>query len=56
MEWKEAGGPAVTPPKRKGFGTRMIERGLAAELQGEVAIQFVSDGLRCIIDAPLPEA
>jgi PAS domain S-box-containing protein len=28
MRWEEAGGPAVSLPTRRGFGTRMIERGL----------------------------
>lgn len=56
LEWQEAGGPAVTPPGRRGFGTRMIENGLAAELQGNVVLEFARDGLRCAIDAPLPRA
>lgn len=56
FEWKEHGGPTVAPPKHRGFGTRMIERGLAAELQGQVALDFAPDGLRCVIDAPLPQA
>ncbi|HEV7277017.1 MAG TPA: PAS domain-containing protein [Devosiaceae bacterium] len=56
LEWREDGGPTVTAPTRKGFGTRMIERGLAAELQGQVALEFAPGGLRCVIDAPLPEA
>jgi len=56
LEWKEVGGPPVAPPARKGFGARMIERGLAADLSGEVALDFAPTGLRCFIDAPLPEA
>lgn len=56
LEWKESGGPAVTAPTRRGFGSRMIERGLAAELHGSVALEFAPGGLRCTIDAPLPMA
>lgn len=56
LEWKEVGGPPVAAPTRKGFGTRMIERGLAAELHGKVALEFALGGLRCVLDAPLPEA
>ncbi|MBO9712672.1 PAS domain S-box protein [Sphingomonas sp.] len=56
FEWSEAGGPPVTPPKSRGFGTRMIERGLAAELNGTVHIEFAPAGLICTLDAPLPEA
>ncbi|NIJ19341.1 PAS domain S-box-containing protein [Sphingomonas naasensis] len=55
LVWQERGGPAVTAPTRRGFGTRMIERGLAAELAGTVAIDFRPDGLVCTVDAPLPE-
>lgn len=46
--WKESGGPAVTPPTRKGFGTRMIERALQAE-GGDAELAFKPDGLRCRI-------
>jgi PAS domain S-box-containing protein len=56
LEWREHGGPAVVPPRRRGFGTRMIERGLAAELDGRVAISFLPEGLVCSVDAPLPRA
>jgi two-component sensor histidine kinase len=51
--WQEQGGPPVTPPVRTGFGSRMIERGLSAELQGEVRIDFRPAGVVCTIDAPL---
>lgn len=54
LEWRESGGPDVHAPERRGFGTRMIERGLTAELGGEVRIDFAPDGLVCMIDAPLP--
>jgi len=53
LEWREEGGPPVAPPARRGFGSRMIERGLAAELGGTVALEFRSEGLRCLVDAPL---
>lgn len=54
LDWKEHGGPTVIPPERRGFGSRMIERGLAAELGGTVTIHFETDGVRCIVDAPMP--
>jgi two-component sensor histidine kinase len=53
LTWQESGGPAVAPPSRRGFGSRMIERGLAAELQGEARIDWRSEGVVCTIDAPL---
>jgi hypothetical protein len=37
LRWQESGGPVVTPPGRKGFGSRLIEGGLAQDLCGEAA-------------------
>ncbi len=54
LRWEETGGPVVSPPEHRGFGSRMIERGLAAELQGEVRIDWRTQGVVCTIDAPLP--
>jgi PAS domain S-box-containing protein len=54
MVWTERGGPPVAPPTRRGFGTRLIERGLAAELGGSVKLTYAEEGLVCSIDAHLP--
>jgi PAS domain S-box-containing protein len=32
LDWRESDGPPVTPPSRKGFGSRLLERGLTTEL------------------------
>jgi PAS domain S-box-containing protein len=53
LRWKESGGPPVSPPEHRGFGSRMIERGLAAELRGEVRIDWQPQGVVCTIDAPI---
>jgi len=53
LSWKETGGPTVAEPSRRGFGSRLIERGLASELQGEVRIHWRPEGVVCTIDAPL---
>ena len=53
LHWQERDGPKVSPPSHTGFGSRMIERGLSAELQGEVRIDYRPDGVVCTIDAPL---
>jgi len=53
LRWREAGGPAVTPPSRKGFGSRLIQ-GLAQEVDGEVRLDFDPAGLTCQIDMPVP--
>lgn len=36
LHWEESGGPAVQLPSRRGFGSKMIERVLAAEFNGKV--------------------
>jgi PAS domain S-box-containing protein len=51
LEWKESGGPPVSLPERRGFGSRLIERGLAADLGGTASLDFEPDGLRCRIEA-----
>lgn len=51
--WREQGGPAVAPPSRRGFGTRLLERGLAAELFGNVELTHPETGLILVVDAPL---
>jgi PAS domain S-box-containing protein len=53
LTWTETGGPPVRPPTRRGFGSRLIERGLAAELSGEARIDFAPDGVVCRIEAAL---
>ncbi|MBE7202695.1 MAG: PAS domain S-box protein, partial [Parafilimonas terrae] len=50
MDWREQGGPPVTPPTRRGFGSRLIQRGLAG---GEVAMRYAAEGVRCNLSAPL---
>ena len=54
LTWAEQGGPPVAQPTRRGFGSRLLERGLAAELDGEVNLRFDSSGLICTIRAALP--
>ncbi|HEY0412034.1 MAG TPA: HWE histidine kinase domain-containing protein [Allosphingosinicella sp.] len=53
LDWKESGGPPVTPPEQRGFGSRLIEQGLAADLGGSARLAFEPDGLRCRIEASL---
>jgi PAS domain S-box-containing protein len=53
LEWRESGGPPVEAPARRGFGSRLIERGLEADLDGRAALHFEAAGLRCEIEASL---
>ena len=52
LAWREEGGPPVHPPVRRGFGTRLIERGLAHDLDGEVKLDFAPAGVRCALHIP----
>ncbi|MBF9232681.1 HWE histidine kinase domain-containing protein [Microvirga alba] len=56
MQWREEGGPPVRMPTHKGFGSRLIERGLKLELAGEVNLDFRPSGVLCILSIPLPDA
>lgn len=47
LTWVEAGGPRVTPPVRKGFGTFLIEEALASEPGRRVQLDYAPEGLRC---------
>ena len=53
LTWRERGGPPVTAPTTKGFGSRLIERGLAAELRAVVIADYALDGLVLTLVAPL---
>jgi two-component sensor histidine kinase len=53
LEWRERGGPAVTPPEERGFGSRLIEHGLAMELDGTTDITFRPEGVVCEITASI---
>jgi len=54
IEWTETGGPAVSVPERRGFGSRLIEQSLARDLDARVKLDFHPAGVRCTIDALLP--
>jgi PAS domain S-box-containing protein len=44
--WRERGGPVVTPPKQKGFGTTVLERVMAEYFETPPLIEFARDGVR----------
>jgi two-component sensor histidine kinase len=53
LSWRECNGPPVEAPKRRGFGTALLERTLAQDLEGEVVLTFHPSGLICSISAPM---
>ena len=52
LVWQESGVPRVEPPGAPGFGLTLIRRSVGYELDGEAAIDFPPNGLRCEIVAP----
>ena len=53
--WSEEGGPAVMPPQRRGFGTRLLETLAGYELEGRAALEHRPEGLRYELAFAAPE-
>ena len=53
--WLERGGPSVSPPSRRGFGSFLIERVFGADFNGAVRIEYHPDGVECVLTAPSPD-
>ena len=53
--WVERGGPPVEPPTTQGFGSRLLQRVLAAQLRAEVDMAYEPEGFRFRFDAILKE-
>lgn len=49
LDWTERGGPKVGEPERRGFGSRLIERGLSGP-DGRAELDFKPEGLHCRIE------
>jgi len=56
IDWREMGGPPVAAPSRRGFGSRLIERGLSSGGASEVSMSFLPQGLHCRISTRLKPA
>jgi two-component system CheB/CheR fusion protein len=52
IDWRETGGPRVTKPKRRGFGTELIERQLKESLKAGVSVSYAAEGLQVSIEIP----
>jgi two-component sensor histidine kinase/PAS domain-containing protein len=53
LDWKESGGPTVLPPRRTGFGSRLIQNAIFGDMEGRSELEFAPDGVRCRILADL---
>lgn len=54
--WEEHGGPRVSAPQRRGFGSRLLARSFGDDSGGEAQIEFAAGGVRCTINLPLATA
>jgi two-component sensor histidine kinase/FixJ family two-component response regulator len=52
LTWADTGGPAVIPPTRRSFGTRMMEA-LGQQLHGQAQLAYAPTGFVYSLDAPL---
>lgn len=52
IDWIETGGPRVSSPDRRGFGSRLIEQGVARELGGHIHLEFDPAGVQCRMRIP----
>jgi len=52
FEWAESGGPLVSEPTRKSFGTRMMTS-LGQQLKGKVDLDYKPSGFVFSLDVPL---
>ena len=55
LEWRETGIASPDAPRRRGFGTEVIERTLAYELSATGSLDFNRDGVRCTLVLPLTD-
>lgn len=54
IAWAESGGPPLGgPPTRRGFGLHLLEKGLARQLGGEVALDYGGGGFAWRMRLPL---
>lgn len=54
LEWRETGVPiSASPPRRRGYGSELIERALTYQLKARTELRFEPDGVRCVIAVPL---
>jgi len=55
VNWRERGGPKVSPPERKGFGSVLIEESLSHSLGGQAHIEYAEEGLNARFQFPVED-
>jgi PAS domain S-box-containing protein len=52
LVWTESGGPQISPPTRRGYGSRAIIAGIERQLGGLVQFDWQANGLCCTLSVP----
>ena len=52
LSWKETSGPQISPPNRRGYGSRAIVAGIERQLGGIVKFDWQTNGLHCTLSVP----
>ena len=53
LSWRELDGPPASPPARRGFGSRLIERNVRHDLAGAVELDYADTGFSAEFSVPL---
>ena len=56
LDWVETGGPPVSPPTRRGFGSDLIDTTLNRSLNGSAALAYLPEGFAFSLQLPLGSA
>jgi len=53
LSWTERGGPPVAPPRRRGFGSRVIAESFGSDFGGEAKLAFDPGGVVWTLEVPI---
>lgn len=53
LDWRERDGPIVEPPKRRGFGTTLLEKVVTVQCDAKIALNYHREGLHFNVALPL---
>ena len=53
--WQESGGPPVSAPSRRGFGSRLIESTLSSDFGTSVKVEYLPAGVVCSFETRLSD-
>lgn len=54
FDWVESSGPQVAPPRRQGFGSRLLEFVLPGQIQARATIDYRREGIHMHCAVPMP--